>query len=445
MTDDIYSDFPVEFEGQSSHIKVVGVGGGGCNIVAEMFNEKLEDVDLVICNTDAQALEGNPVNKKIKLGAKGTNAKLLGTGCNPQKGKEAAIISKKDIEAIFDENTEMVFITTCLGGGTGTGASPVIAQIAKEKGKLVVAVVTIPFKDEGLSYMERAINGLKELKKCVDSIILIDNQKIYEPYGDISINEAYSKVNKVLITAVRGISEIVTINGKINIDMNDVRWIISDSGTTTIGMGSASIEEGVGEAVQNALNSPLLNDCDFSSSKGALLTLSCDDSKIQMSAKRQAAETVQSYAGNPQKFKAGLYTGKKYGDRIYVTVVISGFNLINLPDKLKDEITFIDTDGSIGKTDSDEGKNNRLEKKIEINGEVMKSRAGVKPVLIIEDEEDILKYENEPAYLRKEKKRQERHNTFDSNNTASNTFNIREIENNNVFNTSNSYLHKTQD
>lgn len=440
--DDIFSfgDFPIdgfEFDTPSSHIKVIGVGGGGCNVVAEISKTNPKDIDLVICNTDEQALKENPVNYKIKLGSQ-----KLGAGLDPNKGRAAALSSEKEIENIFDENTEMVFITACLGGGTGTGAAPVIADIAKRKGKLVVGVITKPFKDEGEEFMQRANAGLKELRKYVDSIITIDNQKIYEPYGNLSIKQAYSMVNQVLVTAVKGISDIVTISGQVNVDMNDVRRVLANSGTATIGIGSASFKEGVGQAVERALNSPLLNDCDFRTSEGALVVLSCDDDKATMLTRKQVSETVQSFAGYPKVFKLGLYTGKEYGDKFFVTVVLSGFKLEGMQD-LGDEKVLIDTDGTI------------VTEGIHITGQVIKTgpqieegyirpRGGEKPVLIVEEETELLQLENEPAFERKNRRRKEKLASADSG-FSSSVFTIKEIGTDNVFSTNNSYLHKTQD
>ncbi len=435
MQDDFFDDFPVEFpDGKSSHIKVIGVGGGGCNVVAEISKTNPKDVDLIICNTDEQALNDNPVNQKIKLGSQ-----KLGAGLDPAKGRLAAKSSEAEIELLFDEETEMVFVTACLGGGTGTGAAPVIAEIAKRKGKLVVGVVTKPFKDEGVDFMQRANDGLNELRKYVDSTILIDNQKLYEPYGDLSIEDAYSKVNEVLVTAVKGISDIVTISGKMNVDMNDVRRVLAKSGTATIGIGEATTEEGVGVAVEKALKSPLLNDCNFSSSKGAIVILSCDLSKTLLEARRQATETVQNFTGNPKVFKFGLYPIMDLADKVRVTVVISGFRLENVPNWGGENI-YIDPDGKITQGDIDPGKIYKNEPTIE--DEYIKRKGGEKPVLVIEQENELLALEEEPAYERKNKRKKERFGTPEN---SANFFTIKDIGNDTFFSTDNSFLHKTQD
>lgn len=438
MNDDFsFANFPLEFETSSSHIKVIGVGGGGCNVVAEIAQTNPKDVDLVICNTDEQALNDNPVNYKIKLGSQ-----KLGAGLDPSKGRAAAKSSEKEIENIFDGETEMVFVTACLGGGTGTGAAPVIAEIAKRMGKLVIGVVTKPFRDEGLEFMERANEGLRELRKHVDSTIIIDNQKIYEPYGNLSIHDAYSKVNQVLVTAVTGVSKIVTISGKINVDMNDVRKVMSNSGTATIGTGSATIQEGVSQAVDNALTSPLLNDCNFQSSKGALVVLMCDERKAPMTARQQVAEHIQKFAGNPKNFKLGLYTGSEYGDRIFVTVVITGFKLENT-EILGDEHVIIGTNGEIIEMDNIAG-GTILKAGPQIEEQYIRRRTGEKPVLIVEEESELLQLEEEPAFERKNRRRKEKLASADSG-FSSSVFTIKEIGTENVFSTNNSYLHKTQD
>ena len=247
LIEDNTNDYPIDFNESDAIIKVIGVGGGGCNVVQEIYKQGINHVDLMICNTDRQALENNRVNEKIVLGPK--IARYLGTGVNPKKGREAALESKEDIIKALPERIEMVFVTACLGGGTGTGAAPVIAEIAKSMGKLVVGVVTIPFRDEGKGFMIRAMDGLEELRQIVDSLLIIDNQKIYEAFGDQNMKEAFKRPNEVLVTAVKSISEIITLEGEINVDMNDVRMAMENSGMTTMGIGEA---EGEGRAQKAA-------------------------------------------------------------------------------------------------------------------------------------------------------------------------------------------------
>lgn len=436
-----YEPFPIDMN-YSSHIKVVGVGGGGCNVVAEIHNSNITDVDLIICNTDEQALNDNVVNHKVKLGLE-----TLGAGLDPNKGRSAARSSEKEIRQLFEGETEMVFVTSCLGGGTGTGAAPVIAQIAKDMGKLVVGVVTLPFRDEGRDFMIRATNGLNELRKYVDSTIVIDNQKIYAPYGNLTMYEAYAKVNEVLVTAVKGISDMVTKSGKMNVDMNDVKAVMTNSKTASIGIGTAKIQsgsEGITEALNKALQYPLLSDCNFSSSQGALVVMYCDDKKIPMSARRQISEHIQNFAGNPKKFKLGLYPYERNNDEVTITVVITGFNLENVPQGvMQDRTIIIDENG-----ESYEGDEKGFKKEIkkinkDINPELFDRRRNAKPILLVEDEEDIRVLEDTPAYLRKMQRKKD--DVTENSKNISTRFTIKEIGNDNVFSTNNSFLHKTQD
>ncbi len=432
---------------KESHIKVIGVGGGGGNVVAEILKKRLKDVDLLICNTDAQALKDNPINGKVMLGKKG-----LGAGLDPMAGKKAAEESIEAIKKELEGVSELIFIATCLGGGTGTGAAPVIAKVAKELGKLVIAVVTIPFRDEGKEFMDRAISGLKEIRKVVDSTIVIDNQKLYDPYGNMSAHEAFSKVNEVLVTAVQGISEIVTTSGKINMDMNDVRKVLSNSGTAAMGIGEATFEEGIAQAVENALSSPLLNDCNFESTKGALLCIACDDRKLPLAAINQASEILQKHTGNPKNFKRGLYTGASYGDKIYITVVIAGFELQNLPIRSSDlDNPIIDENGNEDNGPIPDKPDDQTIKMTDVtnpltgeklnNQNYTKRKIGEKPTLIVDNDEDIQIFETEPAFIRKERIRKEKMNL--SNQSEIQT--IKQIDNQNFFSTENTYLHKTQD
>jgi cell division protein FtsZ len=229
---------PVNWEQENSIIKVVGVGGGGGNAVNQMYRQGIKDVTFAVCNTDTQALNSSPIPLKIQLGS--TLTRGLGAGCNPVQGRNAAIESIDTIKEMLGSPTEMVFITAGMGGGTGTGAAPVIAKIAKEMGILTVGVVTLPFRDEGNEFLKRAILGIKELENNVDSLLIIDNQKLYKIYGELSVYEAFPKADSVLNIAVKSIAEIITKPGYINVDFADVKMVMSNSGMAIMGTGTAS-------------------------------------------------------------------------------------------------------------------------------------------------------------------------------------------------------------
>ena len=239
-------------------IKVIGVGGGGCNAVNNMFREGISGCSFVVCNTDSMALVNSPVQTKIQMGHG------LGAGTDPIKGRNAALESQSEIERIvMNTNTQMLFITAGMGGGTGTGAAPVIAKMAKDRGILTVAVVTLPFKNEGNKALTRAIEGIHELERNVDSLLIINNEKLYEYYGALLIHDAFPKADEVLSTAVRGIIEIIQKPGYINVDFEDVKTMMKDSGMALMGYGSGSGKNRIEDAVNQAFKSPLLNDFDL--------------------------------------------------------------------------------------------------------------------------------------------------------------------------------------
>ena len=322
---------PNTWQRSSSIIKVIGVGGGGCNALNEMFKQGIVDVEFMICNTDLQSLKTNNVPEKLRLGTDIT--KGLGAGCDPERGRTAATESIDEIKKSLEGDTEMVVITAGMGGGTGTGAAPVIAKIAKEMGKLTIGVVTLPFRDEGNEFVKRAIIGIKELQKHVDSLLIIDNQKLYHIFSELRISEAFQRANEVLYTAVKGIAEIITNPGFINVDFADVNMVMEDSGMAIMGMGEAEGPDRAIEAVRKAFESPLLNDCDLTTAKGALvnITASGEQNGISMSELSQIMDYVNSYTGSPDKFKRGVVLDSSVGDKICVTVVATGFDMHNLP------------------------------------------------------------------------------------------------------------------
>ena len=311
---------------QSSVIKVIGIGGGGGNAINYMYENGIKGVDFTICNTDTQALEACPIPVKIQLGESLTNG--LGAGSNPEVGKEAAMESIDRINELLDSNTNMLFITAGMGGGTGTGAAPVIAKAAMDKGILTVGVVTMPFETEGGRRHEHAKEGLEELRDNVDTLLVINNQKLLEVHGDLKLRQAFSKANEVLNTATKGIAEVITQHLTVNIDLSDARLVLQNSGTAIMGQAEAEGENRAVEAVKNALDSPLLNDNDIYGSKHVLLKIVTGDSEedeISMNELKLITDTIQKQAGNNVNIINGVGTDSSLGSKISVTVIATGF------------------------------------------------------------------------------------------------------------------------
>ncbi len=313
-----------------SMIKVIGVGGGGCNAVNYMYRENVEGCSFMVCNTDRQALEESPVPIKIHIGR---NA--LGAGTDPTKGRNAALEAQEQIEkVVLNEGTQMLFITAGMGGGTGTGAAPQIAKMAKDKGILTVAVVTIPFENEGDMALSRAIDGIHELVKNVDSLLIINNEKLYEFFGGLLIHDAFPKADEVLATAVRGITEIISKPGYINVDFEDIKTMMKNSGMALMGAGVGSGENRIDEAVQGALHSPLLNDFDLTTAKNLLINITCgkNEKGLTMDDLKEINAKIADYTGNVNKFKTGLVweTDPDIGDQVKITAIATGFKVNDL-------------------------------------------------------------------------------------------------------------------
>ena len=308
-----------------SIIKVIGVGGGGCNAVDYMFRQKVEGCTFIVCNTDAQALDHLDVPVKIQLGSG------LGAGCDPTKGRNAALDSQTIIEEKVLNNTEMLFITAGMGGGTGTGAAPVIASMAKKKGILTVGVVTLPSTFEGPESMSKAIDGINELEKNVDSLLIINNEKLYDYYGDLLLQDAFPKADGVLATAVSGITEIIKNRGHINVDFNDIKTMMKNSGMALMGCGSGTGENRVEDAVRSALESPLLNDFDLKTAKNVLLNITVAHSEQGMKMKQleEINKLVNEYTGCANNFKSGIVFNNdpEFGDKVQITVIATGFKM----------------------------------------------------------------------------------------------------------------------
>ena len=308
---------------KTSAIKVIGVGGGGNNAVGYMYDQGITGVDFIICNTDAQALINNPIPNKIQLG--NTITEGLGAGANPEIGEQAALESIDDIKNALGDQTKMVFITAGMGGGTGTGAAPIISGIAKEMGILTVGIVTIPFSFEGKSRLEQAEKGLEKIRKNVDSLIVVKNDKLRELYGNLGYKSGFSKSNEVLSTAAKGIAEVITKNYSINIDLRDAKTVLADSGTAIMGSAVSSGPNKAQDAIMAALDSPLLNDNKITGAKNVLLLIVSGDDEITVDEIGIINDYIQSEAGNSTNIIMGIGEDESLGDSIRVTVIATGF------------------------------------------------------------------------------------------------------------------------
>lgn len=308
---------------ENSIIKVIGVGGGGSNAVNHMYRLGIKGVDFIICNTDKQALEKSPVPNKIQLGEKSTRG--LGAGSIPDVGRDAALESIDEIKAFLDPNTQMVFITAGLGGGTGTGAAPVIASIAKEMGILTVGIVTIPFTFEGKKRRAQAEEGLEEMKKYVDTLLVIGNDKLREIYGNLKMSEAFEHADNVLTGAAKSIAEIISLHMHINVDFNDVKTVMKDSGVAIMGSAVASGEKRAIKAVEQALNSPLLNDNDITGARHVLLNIMSGTDDIDMDEFGEITDFIQESSGGTAELITGYGTDPSLGDNVSVTIIATGF------------------------------------------------------------------------------------------------------------------------
>ena len=313
---------------QSNVIKVIGVGGGGSNAINHMFKQGIKGVDFIVCNTDSQALQNSPVPNKIQLGVNLTEG--LGAGANPEVGQQSAIESIAEIEKMLDSNTKMVFITAGMGGGTGTGAAPVIAQLAKDRDILTVGIVTIPFQFEGKVRSEQALAGVERLRKQVDSLVVINNNKLREVYGNLGFKAGFSKADEVLATASRGIAEVITHHYTQNIDLKDAKTVLSNSGTAIMGSAAASGEDRAKQAISSALDSPLLNDNKITGAKNVLLLIvsgTDEANEITIDEIGEINDYIQAEAGFNANIIMGVGEEETLGDAISVTVIATGFNV----------------------------------------------------------------------------------------------------------------------
>ncbi len=327
MDNNILLDFG-EPEKENSIIKVIGVGGGGGNAVNHMYREGIHDVTFVLCNTDAQALNDSPVPVHLQLGAEG-----LGAGNKPEKARAAAEESLDDIKNMLADGTRMAFITAGMGGGTGTGAAPVIARVSKEMGILTVGIVTIPFRFEGDRKIDQALDGVEEMAKHVDALLVINNERLREIYPELSVLDAFGKADDTLSVAAKSIAEIITVHGLINLDFNDVKTVLKDGGVAIMSTGYGEGEGRVKKAIDDALNSPLLNDNDVFNSKKILLSISFAGSKdgkdsLMMEEMNDVNEFMAKFGDF--EIKWGLATDPELGKKVKVTILATGFGIENV-------------------------------------------------------------------------------------------------------------------
>ena len=418
MTDMNLSDLEVTFTDwvpENSIIKVIGVGGGGVNAVNYMYNKRIEGCTFIVCNTDSQSLKKSPVPVKIQLGSG------LGAGCNPTEGRNAALNSQQEIEEkILNTTTDMLFITAGMGGGTGTGAAPVIAAMAKNRGILTVGVVTIPFKNEGNESMSKAIDGIYELQKNVDSLLIINNEKIYTHYGSLLVHEAFPKTDEVLATAVQGITEIINKPGYVNVDFKDVKAMMTDSGMALMGCGKGEGEDRIREAVTGALASPLLNDFDITTAKNVLINITCgyNEKGLLMDDLAEIDRLMTEQMGeSANRFKRGIVyeMDPEFADKVNITVIATGFEMKRLneiTDVKLGNIIVIDSNFTYKKGTAATEEGIELpeiqSRKIGFNSASIKTEFDFgqsgKPVLLVGEFDDKSELENTAAIRRKGKK-----------------------------------------
>ena len=329
-------------EASPSIIKVIGVGGGGGNAVNHMYREGIHDVTYVMCNTDKKALSDSPVPTHLQLGRDG-----LGAGNRPERGKQAALESLDEIKEMLNDGTRMVFITAGMGGGTGTGAAPIIAQCAKDAGILTVGIVTIPFKFEGMKKINQALDGVDEISKHVDALLVINNERLREIYPDLTVLNAFAKADDTLSIAARSIAEIITMHGIMNLDFQDVTTVLKDGGVAIMSTGYGEGENRVTKAIEQALNSPLLNNRDIFDSKKVLININfCGDNEqnsLMMEEMNEVIDFMSRFSQDVET-KWGLATASSLGGKVKITLLATGFNLLNVHgiEQVKKEKDIID-------------------------------------------------------------------------------------------------------
>lgn len=383
-------DLPKE---QSSIIKVIGVGGGGSNAVNHMYRLGIKGVDFVVCNTDHQALDTSPVPTKIPLGQSLTEGR--GAGSIPDVGKNAAIENLEDVNEILAKNTKMIFVTAGMGGGTGTGAAPVIAQAAKDMGILTVGIITVPFTFEGRKRRTQAEEGIEKMRESVDTLLVINNDKLREMFGNLTLVNAFENADDVLAIAAKGIAEVISVTGQINVDFNDVNTVMKDSGVAIMGSAEAEGENRAIKCVENALNSPLLNDNNIDGAKYVLLNITYGTQAVLMDEISDITDYIQEEAGSTADVIWGHGYDESLGDKLCVTIIATGFNTtphtglsMKAPKKnimnLEDDSPEIITNESEQLT---EPVTNTVEESFEETQELNPSESAMKRYVLEEDDE----------------------------------------------------------
>ena len=383
-------DLPKE---QSSIIKVIGVGGGGSNAVNHMYRQGIKGVDFVVCNTDHQALDTSPVPTKIPLGQSLTEGR--GAGSIPDVGKNAAIENLEDVNEILAKNTKMIFVTAGMGGGTGTGAAPVIAQAAKDMGILTVGIITVPFTFEGRKRRTQAEEGIEKMRESVDTLLVINNDKLREMFGNLTLVNAFENADDVLAIAAKGIAEVISVTGQINVDFNDVNTVMKDSGVAIMGSAEAEGENRAIKCVENALNSPLLNDNNIDGAKYVLLNITYGTQAVLMDEISDITDYIQEEAGSTADVIWGHGYDDSLGDKLCVTIIATGFNTtphtglsMKAPKKnimnLEDDSPEIITNESEQLT---EPVTNTVEESLEETPELNTSESAMKRYVLEEDDE----------------------------------------------------------
>ena len=358
---------------ESPIIKVMGIGGGGCNAVKHMFDKGIKGVDFVICNTDVQVLESNPIPVKIKLGETG-----LGAGSKPDVAKKAAEDSSDDISNILKNNTKMLFITAGMGGGTGTGAAPVVAKIAKDLNILTVAIVTTPFMFEGNVRYQQAMTGIDELRQNVDALLVIHNEKLFDLYPELKISNAFSIVDDILLTAAKGIAEIITVPGVVNVDFEDVKTVMKDSGIALMGTGYAEGENRAIKSLETAIHSPLLSEISITGAQNVLLYISYGSDELTIREFNEMTSYLKNETGGANVIWGNSFNPELNG--VQVTIIATGFNANNSP------------------INANQNYENKSFNSLNTGEEKIGYGRNYK------DDQELEKFENEPAYIRKGKK-----------------------------------------
>lgn len=394
-------------QGPTSIIKVIGVGGGGSNAVNHMYNEGIHDVTFVVCNTDNKALQDSPVPQKIQLGTEG-----LGAGNRPERARKATEESLEDIKRMLSDGTRMVFVTAGMGGGTGTGAAPIIAKTAKDMGILTVGIVTIPFRWEGNRKIDQALDGVEEISKNVDALLVINNERLREIYQQMSIIDAFAKADDTLCNAAKSIAEIITMHGIINLDFNDVSTVLKDGGVAIMSSGYGSGEGRVTEAIKDALNSPLLNNNDIYRSKRILLRIAGpaleNGDVLMMEEMNEVHDFMEMIKTEDVEVKWGLSVDPDLQDRVKITILATGFGVENIDsDELSDRLIARDKEQQQREAELAEEAAERANRRERIYGPDKKNRSIRRPTysyIFREDDldnEDIISMvETSPTYKR---------------------------------------------